>query len=157
MGMSALQLETQASRRREVASKYVARVSKLQIARELEVNVQTINRDVKWLIEKWNKELVQDPVAARARTLATMQELEREAATRYVATKDGSWWDRWLLAVQAISRFLGLDAPIEINTHLDGDVNFTVEFETPDGRIVDADTWRIMQLEEAEDGDITER
>lgn len=32
-----------------------------------------------------------------------------------------------------------------------GDVNFTLSFETPDGRIVDADTWQIMQLEEGEE------
>ena len=150
MGMSALQAENQADRRRQVASMYVARVPKAKIARELEVNVQTINRDVVCLLEKWNKELVKDPVAARARQLATMQELESNAAEKFRATNEGAWWDRWLIAVQAISRFLGLDAPIQVDAHI-GVLPFTVEFETPSGRIVDAAQWEIMRMEDAED------
>lgn len=151
MGMSAVQQYAQEERRREVASRYVARIPKGEIAKDLKVSKQTITRDVAWLIAKWNQELVKDPVAARARTLATMQELEAKAAQEYRMTGSGSWWDRWLLAVQSITRFLGLDAPIKVDAHLDGDVNFTVEFETPSGRIVDAESWSIMQLEEAED------
>ena len=132
---------------------YVTRMSKSKIARELQVSLQTVNRDVTWLIEKWNKELVKDPAAARARILATMQELETKAAQKYKDTGEGSWWDRWLVAVQAITRFLGLDAPIQIDAHLDGNVNFTVEFETPNGRIVDAEQWALMQAEDEEDTD----
>ena len=37
--------------------------------------------------------------------------------------------------------------------HLDGDVNFTVEFETPDGRIIDASNWEVKALQAADDGD----
>lgn len=153
MGQSALAHAAQAERRRAVASLYITRLSKAKIAAKLEVSEQTIGRDVTWLLDKWNKELIKDPVAARARTLATMQELEAKAAQKYRDTGEGSWWDRWLVAVQAITRFLGLDAPITIDAHLDGDVTFTVEFETPSGRIVDAAEWEILQLESAEDED----
>jgi hypothetical protein len=147
MGMSAMAAENQASRRREVATKYIARVSKAQIARDLHVNPQTINRDVKWLEEKWNAELIKDPVAARARTLATMQQLERDAAKKYQDTGEGSWWDRWLVAVQAITHFLGLDSPIKVDAHLDGDLHFTFSFETPDGRVIEAADWIVMEGE----------
>lgn len=95
-----------------------------------------ITRDVKWLKKLWVKELIKDPVEHRARTLATLNQLERAAAEKYLATESPYWWDRWLKAVLSTSKFLGLDAPAK----LDGeDVSFTIEFETPDApRMIDA-------------------
>ena len=160
MAMTHAQIVAQDERRRKVATLYVQRVPKWEIAKEVKCSKQTITRDVKWLIDKWNKELVKDPVAERARTLAAMQELEMIAAKKYDDTKQMGWWDRWLIAVQAIATFLGLDAPIQIDAHLDGDVNFTIEFETPERpRIIDVGTdvdhaYETFSLEEGwEDGD----
>ena len=66
MGQSALAHAAQAERRCEVASLYITRLSKAKIAKKLEVSEQTIGRDVTWLLDKWNKELIKDPVAARS-------------------------------------------------------------------------------------------
>jgi len=153
MAMTAQETADQAERRRLIAGLYVRRIPKGEIAKLAQCSNQTVTRDVKWLIERWNKELIKDPVAQRARTLAALQELEKQAAAKYLSTNLMGWWDRWIQAVQAISRFLGLDAPIKIDAHLEGDVNFTIEFEKPDGMIVDAEQWEVMQLEAAEDED----
>ncbi len=38
----------------------------------------------------------------------------------------------WVKAVQAIVNFLGIAAPIQMDHYPDGDVRFTIEFETPE-------------------------
>lgn len=151
MGMTALEVVKQDERRRLIAGLYIRRIPKKEIAVFANCSKQTVTRDVKWLKERWNKELIKDPVAHRARTLASMQEIEKQAASRYLATNSIGWWRCWLEAVEAITRFLGLDSPIKVDTHLDGDLRFTFMFETPDGRIVDAERWAVMQLETEED------
>ena len=135
-----------------VGQLYIGRVPKGEIAATLGCSKQTITRDVKWLKQLWVKELIRDPVEHQARTLATLQMLEQNASAKFISTGSPRWWDRWMQAVQAISKFLGLDAPVQVDRHLERGVNFTVEFETPDGRILDADEWSVMQLESAEDG-----
>ena len=82
MAMSPVQAAEQEARRRKVGQLYIGRVPKGEIAETLNCSKQTITRDIKWLIAVWNKEMVKDPVAQRARTLATMQEQERIAAKR---------------------------------------------------------------------------
>ena len=103
MAMGPVQEAEQEERRRMVGQLYICGVPKGDIAETLGCSKQTITRDVKWLIALWNKEMVKNPVAQRARTLATMQEQERIAAKRYDETGSMGWWDRWVKAVQAIA------------------------------------------------------
>ena len=132
MAMGPVQAAEQEERRRKVGQLYIGGVPKGEIAKTLCYSKQTVTRDVKWLKKLWIKELIEDPVAHRARTLATLYELEREAAEKYFATESPFWWDRWLRAVMSTSKFLGLDVPIKLDAKLDTeDVSFTIEFDTP--------------------------
>ena len=111
-----------------------------EIAKTLCCSKQTVTRDVKWLRKLWVKELIKDPVEHRARTLATLNQLERDAAEKYLATESTYWWDRWLKAVLSSSKFLGLDAPAKVEAKFDAEyVSFTIEFDTPEPpRMIDA-------------------
>ena len=91
MAQTAQQALEQAERRRTVAGLYIRRIPKGEIAQLVKVSKQTITRDVAYLLDLWNKELVRDPVAQRARTLASLQELEKNAAARYLATNSQGW------------------------------------------------------------------
>jgi hypothetical protein len=149
MGLSPVQAAEQEERRRMVGQLYIGGVAKGEISETLGCSRQTITRDIKWLEKLWVRELIKDPVEHQARTLATLDKLEREAAERYRSTQSPYWWDRWLKAVLSTSKFLGLDAPGKLDAKLDAeDVHFTIEFETPDGRVVDAETWQMLELEE---------
>jgi len=83
-----------------------------------------------------------------------------EAATRAVAevseniTEGGSntkfkLYDK-IRALEILAKHLGMVVD-KTHVEIDGDVKFTIEFETPDGRILDAEQWQVMQLEEGED------
>ena len=120
-----------ALRRRTVGQLYIGGVPKGEIAKTLCCSKQTVTRDVKWLKRLWVEETIKDPVEHRARTLATLYELEREAAEKYISTGSPRWWDRWLRAVVSTSKFLGLDTPAKLDAKIDTeDVSFTIEFET---------------------------
>ena len=121
--MSFSEETAQSERRRLVAGLYIRRIPKGEIAKLAKCSTQTITRDIKWLKNEWNNELIKDPVAQRGRTLASLQELEKAAAARYLSTKELGWWTRWLDSVQAVSTFLGLDAPIKI----EGQVKLVVQ------------------------------
>ena len=101
-----------------VAGLFIRRVPKGEIAKLANCSTQTITRDVKWLKNAWNNELIKDPVAQRGRTLASLQELEKTAAARYLSTNAVAWWTRGLDSVLAVSTFLGLDAPIKIEAQV---------------------------------------
>ena len=140
MAISPAQAADQEERRRKVGQLYIGGVPKGEIAETLGCSKQTVTRDVKWLKRLWVNELIRDPVEHQARTLATLFELEREAAEKYIATESAYWWDRWLRAVVSTSKFLGLDTPTKLDAKLDTeDVSFTIEFETPYApRMIDA-------------------
>ena len=126
-----MQAADQEERRRKVGQLYIGGVPKGEIAATLGCSKQTVTPDIKWLKKLWVRELIKDPVEHQARTLATLYELE--AAEKYLATKSTYWWDRWLRAVESISKLLGLDAPSKVHAKFDAeDVSFTIEFETPD-------------------------
>ena len=154
MAMTKEMIQAQEARRHDIAIFTVQGMSKGQMALELQVSTQTITRDCKWLVDKWNKELVKDPVEHRGRILATMMHLRDEAAANYKVTKNMGWWDRWMHSTQSIATFLGLDAPIKIDATVDGDVHFTFEFDTPDDRIIDVDraNYDVSDMEEDDDG-----
>ena len=104
---------------------YLRGVPKGQIATAVEVCANTITDDIKWLEALWRKELLDDPVEVKARELAGLYEMEREAInhlTGYNILKkgepitiigDGRWWDRWLNVKKRIAEMLGLDAPVK--------------------------------------------
>jgi len=74
------------------------------------VDVRTICRDLDWLKALWAKELLADPVEQRSRDLAALDQLEKDAATKYLETKEAQWWDRVLKAQERRAKLLGLDA-----------------------------------------------
>ena len=100
-----------AERRRLVVGMYVARTPPPEIATALAVDPRTIYRDIEWIEAKWLKELITDPVAQRARALASTDSLERSAARKFLETGDPSWWDRMMKALERRAKLLGLDKP----------------------------------------------
>ena len=109
MAQSKSQIAQQNERRRLVAGLYLRRTPKGEIAKAVGVAAQTITRDCKYLEELWAKELVKDPVAQRARDLAATDNLERDAATKYLDTGSPVWWDRVMKALERRAKLLGLD------------------------------------------------
>ena len=152
MAMGSVQAAEQDERRRKVGQLYIGGVAKGEIAVTLGCSNQTVTRDVKWLKKLWVKELIKDPVEHQARTLATLYELEREAAEKYISTESPYWWDRWLRAVLSTSKFLGLDAPVKLDAKHDAaDANFTIIFDTPDD--LDEDGQPMMALNDSQDSE----
>ena len=116
-------------RRQRVVSLYLRHVPKGRIAELLEVSANTITADIKWIEEEWPTRLLDDVVEVKARELALLNDLEREAADRYqgyyamdkgtkdrepapvLVAGDGHWWDRMLEASVNRRKLLGLDAP----------------------------------------------
>jgi len=59
--------------------------------------------------------------------------------------------DRWLRAIESISKFLGLDVRDSLNARIDAeDIEFTIIFDTPDDIYEDAQP---MALNGSQDGD----
>ena len=118
-------------RRQRVVTLYLRHVPRGRMAELLEVHTNTITADIKWIKEEWPKRLLDDVVEVKARELALLNDLEREAAERYqgyyamdkgtkdqeptsvLVAGDGHWWDRMLEASVNRRKLLGLDAPVK--------------------------------------------
>ncbi len=129
MGQSNQQRAVIQERRRQVATLYLRRERKGRIALAMGVDPNTIASDIRWLEAQWRQELLTDPVAVKAKELAEMDDMEREAVDRGLGyftmgkeTKgeepepiwirgDGHWWDRRLAIKKRRAEMLGFDAP----------------------------------------------
>src|SRR6516164_4206609 len=68
-----------AERRKKVASLYLQGKFQDEIAKEVKVDRGTVSRDLKAVQEEWLKSGVMDLNAAKARELAKIDEIERQA------------------------------------------------------------------------------
>jgi len=109
VGLSKTQIAVQNDRRRIVAGMYLRRTPQAEIATAVGVDIRTVCRDLDHLRAIWAQELQANHVDQRGRDLAALDQLEKDAATQYLATKHMGWWDRVLQAQERRARLLGLD------------------------------------------------
>ncbi len=103
-------------RRRKVAILYLQHhMSQEDIARALGIHQSTVSRDLKALEEQWQKEAMQTIEKVKARELAELDMMEREAALQYQQTKSLKWFNARLKIKERRARLLGLDAPVTLN------------------------------------------
>ena len=78
-----------------------------------------------------------------------MFELERDAAEKYLATESSYRWDRWLLAVATVSKFLGLDVPTKICSERDAEaITITIKFDMPEPPRMNDARYDVIALED---------
>ena len=91
-------------------------------------NLATVYRDIIALEAMWQKELVGDPVAAKARELAEYEEAAAECWLNYTISKESRWLTELRGWKKSIADLLGLNAPLKVDQRV---LNFTIEFDTP--------------------------
>lgn len=111
MGKSTVQLQAMEERRRKVAGLHLQGVKVGPIAKAMKCNRNTITLDITWLETEWRKELIDDPVALKARELAKLETMERTAA----GEKGPVWFSQRLKVMERRAKMLGLDAGIVVS------------------------------------------
>ena len=99
------------ARREKVAQLYLRRATITAIATALAVHRDTVNRDINYWRGVWEAETRQEREVQRARELAALGELERDAATEYAKEPSTAWWNARMAALKRRAEMLGLDAP----------------------------------------------
>lgn len=100
-----------AERRRNVASLYLRHITQEEIAKSMGVSQVTISRDIKKLTEQWMKEANADITTRKARELAELDDMEKDAALEFNKSKRPDWWNARIKAKERRAKLLGLDAP----------------------------------------------
>jgi predicted transcriptional regulator len=102
-------------RRATVAKLWTRRLTQEEIAAAVGVTRSTVSRDIKVLVAAWREEAVGDVTAMRARELADLDAMEREAAMAASAKVSPQELARLLEVRLRVkdrrARLLGLDAP----------------------------------------------
>lgn len=98
-------------RRRKVARLLAKKITQAEIAEELRVSQPTISRDVKVIEEEWKREYAAELDAIRARELAELRDIERDAAAAFARTRDPRFLQARLSTKARIAKLIGLDAP----------------------------------------------
>jgi len=102
-------------RRVTVAKLWTRRLTQEEIAAAVGVDQSTVSRDLKALVTAWRKEALGDVTATRARELADLDSMEREAAVAASAKVSPQELARLLEVRLRVkerrARLLGLDAP----------------------------------------------
>lgn len=102
-------------RRATVAKLWTRRLTQEEIATAVGVDQSTVSRDIKVLVEAWREEALADVTDLRARELADLHAMEREAAVAASANVSPQELARLLEVRLRVkdrrSRLLGLDAP----------------------------------------------
>jgi transcriptional regulator with XRE-family HTH domain len=102
-------------RRLTVAKLWTRRLTQEEIAAAVGVDQSTISRDIKALMAAWQKEAVSDVTLVRARELADLDAMEREAAMAASVKVSPQELARLLEVRLRVkerrARLLGLDAP----------------------------------------------
>ena len=99
----------------------------------LGVNQSTISRDLKRLQEQWVREASQDIGERRARELAELDDMEKDAALEFNKSKNPQWWHARLKAKERRAKLLGLDAPVKQDITSKGE-QVNVVLYLPDNR-----------------------
>lgn len=104
-----------AKRRQDVAEMYFRlHLREYEIAERLGVSQPTISRDVAYLVEQARQSASKDVDEHRARELADLDEMERDSAIQFQATKDPRWMTERRMIKARRADMLGLDAPSKI-------------------------------------------
>ena len=123
------------ARRHRVAALLLSRKTHAEIADALKVSVRTIVTDARELKKLWQKELIDDPVAIKAKELAEMDDMERDCSKEFMATRSSEWIDRRLRIKERRSKLLGLDAPQK--RELSGPKGAPIRVDTKTPKILD--------------------
>jgi hypothetical protein len=104
------------ARRRRVAELRLRRMTQRDIASVIGCAQGTVAKDLKVIESEWRREAVADIAAHRARALAEIDEMEKEAAIRYVAARNNPEFFKLRLECQKRrAALLGLDAPKQLD------------------------------------------
>jgi transcriptional regulator with XRE-family HTH domain len=138
-------------RRATVAKLWTRRLTQEEIAAAVGVDQSTVSRDVKALVAAWREEALGDVTDLRARELADLDAMEREAAMAASADVSPQELARLLEVRLRIkdrrSRLLGLDAPQRQEVAWNEGVAITYEYDFH--KLSDEELERAI-LEEAE-------
>lgn len=98
-------------RRARVAELYVQHLSQRQIAELLGVSQPTVSRDIKYILNQWRKQYVENIQQVRLRELAELDAIDREMAIQYQKTGEIKYVRerRWPKEMKA--KILGLFEP----------------------------------------------
>lgn len=131
------------NRRRDVAKLYKQHKDQAEIAEKLGVSQPTVSRDIDFITKQWKGEALEEISIIRARELAELDEMEKEAAANYEnarpAIDDGRptremdrWFKRRLEVKERKAKFLGLDQPAQLHVENSGQTEGQVIFYLPD-------------------------
>jgi predicted transcriptional regulator len=107
---------TQAERRAQVAEMYRKGYTQMQIAVALGTTQGTVSRDVRWLLDEWQKTHVHEVNDAVTKQLDELRELRLNAWKQFEQTERKAWLDVILNVQEREAKLLGLNAPSEIIT-----------------------------------------
>ena len=125
------------ARRKRVLALYLRHVTQSEIASLLNVNQSTISRDIEVIEAEWRKERDRDLSEWKARMLADLESIERDASTRYTVTNEPEWLRLRLLVQERRAKLLGTDAPKKL------------ELDSPTAlRVTFVDDWRTRSADE---------
>lgn len=108
-------------RRRKVARLLAKKITQVEIAKELGVSQPTISRDVVAIEEEWKREYSEALELIRARELAELRDMERDAAAAFAKTRDPRFLQARLATKTRIAKLVGLDAPERREVEVVGD------------------------------------
>jgi predicted transcriptional regulator len=143
MSLTAKEKFELSERRRKVAKYYKQHWDQQEIADELGVSQPTVSRDIDFINKQWAAEALENISIRRARELAEIEEMEKEAAGNYYKAKDLTeggkpsremerWLKRWLEVKERKAKFLGLDQPAQFKIEETGKPQGSVIFYLPD-------------------------
>ena len=127
--------------RRQVVAKLYARhqkapaIHRALLDQGVNCDIRQIYRDIDLIMAMWQKELVTDPVALKAREWSEIEEAESECWLSYAATGDVRWLTELRGWKERKAKLLGLDYPIKVDQRV---LNFTIEFDRPNQAIESA-------------------
>lgn len=106
--------------RREKVGKHLSmRLTYREIAKVLGTSLATVARDVEALRQQWRDRLADSLHDMKAREIADLDEMEREAAVQFLSALNGKdhdlaikWFDKRLDVKVRRAKMLGLDAPV---------------------------------------------
>jgi len=102
-------------RRQMVGELYLRKLTQAQIGAQLGYNQSTISRDIKVLETRWQNAAVESVDRRKAKELAELESMERDAIVRFnksaTELERVRWFSERLKCKDRIHRLLGLDAP----------------------------------------------
>lgn len=109
-------------RRRKVAAFTLNKYEQQDIADLLGVHQSTISRDIAFLNKQWLAATENDIKKMKAREVAELERMERDAAAMYVTAKNSdrpkdavAWMEERLKIKDRRAKLLGLDTPIKLD------------------------------------------